>query len=248
MTSLRSSRGVTVLSAIVAVLILAAMGGAMAIMVATNQETRSYQYYADQSFASAQAGLELILGSIYWGANPCDSMNRNLNGDNPAGNNVITNRANNRIYVTGTKGASTTVVSVVDPSPPTNDTILVIDASQAEDASNGGLPMMLTGITLQLIPGCGGSVTITSLVISWVRDNGEMVQQIQIDGTDVYSVGYWDGKLSGETIDIRDVTIADANLHMVDFIRWNTEIQNRLYTIQFNFADGSSKTVTVDTR
>lgn len=236
------------LDVLIAVFVLAAMGAVMAVLVSTNQETRTQQYYADQSFVSAQAGLELILGMEYNNANPCDPVARNLLGDNLLGNSISVNRTDNRIYVTGVKGAGTTNVSIVDPHPPNYALILLIDTGNAKDSSNGAPPKKLTGITFQLTPGCGGPVTIVSMVISWSPDYDEEVQQIKFDGGNIYNHEGNGGAESGELINTTDVTISDASVHNMDFIRWDEDIFNRLYTIKFNFSDGSDKTVTVDTR
>lgn len=238
----------SVLGALVAVLVLAAMGGVMAVMVASNQETRLYQMYADQSFASAQAGLEVVLGLNYNGDSPCASKDRNLLGDSLVGNSITVTRANNRIYVTGTESGAVTSVSITDPIPPSNGAMLEIDTSNAKDASNGAAPHKLIDIFFSLLPGCGNPVTITSLQITWDPNNGEKIKQIKFDGNNVYSVGGQGGTLSGEVTDITDQTVADASQHTIDFIRWGENIQNRLYTIQFNYADGSNAVATVDTR
>lgn len=252
---IKQSHGISVLGVLVAVSILAAMGAAMGVLVATNQDIRSQQYYADQSFASAQAGLELVLGLEYNNINPCELIARNLLGDSLLGNSISVNRTSGRIYISGTKGSSSTNLSILDPHPPNNALILLIDTSNAKDASNGAPPKKLTGITFQLQPGCGGPVTITSMVVSWTPppggdddDDDNKVQQIKFDGSNIYSATGSGGKESGEMINTTDVTIADASVHTMDFIRWKEDIQNRLYTIQFNFIDGSTKTVTVDTR
>lgn len=251
---IRRSRGISVLGILVAVTILAAMGAAMGALVATNQDVRSQQYYADQSFASAQAGLELVLGLEYNNINPCELIARNLLGDSLLGNSISVNRASGRIYITGTKGSSSTNVSILDPHPPNNALILLIDTGNAKDASNGAPPKKLTGITFQLQPGCGGPVTIISMEVSWTSPSGDdddddnKVQQIKFDGGNIYNATGSSGKESGDLINTTDVTIADASVHTMDFIRWKDDIQNRLYTITFNFIDGSTKTVTVDTR
>lgn len=247
-SQVHSERSFSVLGILIAVMILAAMGGSMAVLVATNQETRSHQLYTDQSFASAQAGLEVTLGLIHHGVNPCDPLSRNLEGDNLVGDSITVTRANNRIYVVGAKGDASTAVSIVDPIPPAQGQLLQTDTTAAKDSSNGAPPAKLIGVTFQLMPGCGNPVTITTMTISWDSDMGEKVQQIKFDGNNVYSEGGSAGMPSGSTIDIMDQYIADANVHAVDFIRWNGDIQNRLYTIQFNFADGSNKAITVDTR
>lgn len=240
-----SERGISVLGILVAVMILAAMGSMMAVLVATNQESRIKQLHSDQSFASAQAGLEVTLGLIHNGVNPCDPLSRNLEGDTLLGNSIVVNRANSRIYVAAAKGDASTSVSIVDPIPPSNGQLLQVDTTHAKDASNGAPPRKLIGITFQLAPGCGQAVTITTMTISWLPDTGEKVLQIKFDGANVYD-GV--GMPSGDTENITDQTIADANVHQVDFIRWDADIQNRLYTIQFNFIDGSNKIITVDTR
>lgn len=243
-----SERGISVLGIVIAIMILAAMGGAMAMLVASNQETRNQQLFKDQSFASAHGGIEVVLGLIAQGVNPCAPLSSNLLGDSFMGNNIVVTRTNGKIYVVGSKGGASSAISITDPSPPNMGALLTVDTSKAKDASNGAPPKKLIGIEFQLQPGCGGPVVITSMVVSWTPNSGEKVQQIKFDGGNVYSQGGNSGALSGQTIDITDTTIADANVHTVDFIRWKEDIQNRLYTIQFNFSDGSNKTVTVDTR
>ncbi len=242
------NRGISVLGILIAVIILAAMGTAMAVLVSSNQDMRSQQYYSDQSFASAQAGIELVLGLEHNNVNPCDPIARNLLGDSLLGNSITVNRVSSRIYITGTKGSGTANYSIVDPHPPNNALILLIDTSNAKDASNGAPPKKLIGVTFQLTPGCGGPVTITSMVVSWSPDHDEKVQQIKFDGNNIYNQVGQGGAESGDLINTTDVTISDASVHNMDFIRWNNEIQNRLYTIRFNFIDGSNKIVTVDTR
>lgn len=247
MTSLKPSGGMSVLSAIVAVLILAAMGGAMAVIVSTNQESRSQQYVADQSFATAQAGLEVALGMIFNGVNPCESMNRNLSGDSVPTNNLTVNRTDGRIYVVGSKGDAISPVSIVDLTPPQQGMMLEIDTSNAKNEGNGLPSKRLVDIRFQLAPGCQSAVTITDLVISWDPDYGEKVDMINIDGNVVYGMAQDLGTVSGETTNITDQTIVGAGQHVIDFIQWDTRYLNRHHTIRFNFADGSSKTVTVDT-
>jgi hypothetical protein len=248
MMTQKKMRGISLLGALVAVFVLAAMGGVMSVMVATNQETRLHQIYADQSFASAQAGLEVVLALNYNGDGPCNSKDRNLLGDNLAGNSITVSRTNSRIYVTGTEGDASTAISIVDPIPPSSGAMLEIDTSNAKDASNGAPPKKLIDIVFNLLPGCGNPVTITSLTVSWSPDNGEQVQQVKLDGGVVFNLGGQNGILSGGLVDIDDVTIADASQHVLDFIRWDSAIQNRLYTIQFNYADGSNAVVTVNTQ
>lgn len=244
----QGEHGISVLGILIAMAVLAAMGTGMAVMVTTNQEVRSQQVYSAQSFASAQAGLELALGLEADNANPCDPFSRQLLGDSLLGNSITINRVNNRIYVTGTKGSGSSSVSIVDPYPPNSAQMLTIDTSNAKDASNGAPPKKLIGVTFQLAPGCGNPVTITSMVVSWSPEDDEEIMQIKFDGNNIYNTPGNDGKESGETINTSDVTISDANVHNMDFIRWDDDIQNRLYTLKFNFADGSNKTVTVDTR
>lgn len=243
MTLLRSSKGMSLLGALVAMLVLAAMGASMATLVATNQVTRSLQYTADQSFSSAQSALEVVLGYIHSGANPCSYVDRDFDF---AGSDINVNRANGRIYVTADNGGSNTAVSIVDPDPSNAGDTLLIDTGSAQDASNGAPPKKLIGVILQLDPGCGTAVTLTSMVVTWTPEYGEDVEQIKLDNLNIYNSS--EGAESGELIDVTDTTINDAGEHPINFIRWGDTIQNRLYTIQFNFSDGSNKVVTVDTQ
>lgn len=276
MKTSRSSKGTSLLGAIVTILVLAAMGSTMAAMVATNQEVRAHQYTADQAFASTQAGLEVALGLIHNNVSPCASISRNLMGDSSAANSVVVSRTNNKIYVTGSKSDSSTAMSIVDPSPPVQGGMLEVNTTAALDPSNGAPPKKLVGVTFQLGGGCG-STTITSMTNSWTdashddcedehgehhghdddhhghddecgEGGAERVDQIRLDGVNLYTAATNHGKLSGETADTDDVTISDAGTHTLDFIRWDSDIQDRLYTIKLNFSDGSHKTFTVDTR
>lgn len=240
-----NQRGISVLGILIAVMILAAMGTAMTVWVSSNQSTRMLQLYSDQSFATAQAGVEFALGKIYGGVNPCTSLNINFLGDNFLGDNITITRANNRVTVVGTRASSTTTLSVTDPIPPNSGQLLQVNTTNAQDAGNGAPPKKLIGVTFQLAPGCGGPVTITTMVVSWNPEDDEEVVHIKIDNNNVYNGS---GKESGETINIDDITINDANVHPINFIRWEDDIQDRLYTIRFNFADGSNKTVTIDLR
>jgi hypothetical protein len=212
-------------------------------MVSSNQSTRMMQLYSDQSFATAQAGVEFALAKIYGGANPCSSLNINFLGDSFLGDNITVARANNKVTVTGVRASSTTTLSVTDPIPPSDGQLIQVDTTNVQDSGNGGPPRKLIGIQFQLLPGCGQAVTITSLTISWAPNNVENILQIKFDGSNVYNSV---GMPSGSTIDIVDQTIADANVHTIDFIRWDADIQDRLYTIQFNFSDGSNKIIQID--
>lgn len=237
------SRGISVLAVLVAIVILAAMGASSAVLVSNNQTSRMLQLYSDQSFATAQAGIEFALGKIYSGVNPCTSLNINFLGDNFMGDNITITRANNLVTVVGTRASSTTTLSVTDPIPPNSGQLLQVNTNNAQDAGNGAPPKKLLGVTFQLAPGCGGPVTITTMVVSWTPENDEEVVHIKIDNNNVYNGS---GKESGETININDITINDANVHLINFIRWDDDIQDRLYTIVFNMSDGSNKTVTID--
>lgn len=235
--------GFSVLGILISIIVLAAMGSGMAVLVSSNQSTRTMQLYSDQSFATAQAGLEFALGKIYGGVNPCSSLNINFLGDNFLGDSITINRANDLVSVIGVKGTSTTTLNVTDPIPPSSGQLLQVNTQNAQDAGNGAPPKKLQGVTFQLLPGCGGPVTITTLVVSWSPNYGEGIRQIKFDGGNVYNDI---SVISGATIDIVDTTISDANIHTIDFIRWQEDIQDRLYTIVFNMSDGSSKTVTID--
>lgn len=240
-----SEKGMSLLGAIVAVLVLAAMGTAMMILVATNQEMRAHQYTFDQSFSSAQAGLEVVLGMIHSGTAACGSLNRNLSESSLVGDSVTVSRTGGRIYITAVKGDSSTSISIVDPDPPNAGDTILIDTGDAKDSSNGAPPRKLIDVHLQLNAGCGSAVTLTTMVVTWTPDLDEGIQQIKLDGGNIYSGA---ARESGEGINVTDTTISDAGVHTIDFVRWNGDIQNRLYTLRFNFSDGSSKTATVDTR
>lgn len=244
----KGSRGISVLAALIAINVLAAMGASLAVMVANNQDSRSQQQYADQAFYTTQAGLEFVLGQIYHGGNPCLQLDRALLGSNLLGNTIDIDRTGGKIYVVGTNGPGSVALSITDPIPPSQGQMLNTDTSQAQDSSNGAPPRKLMGVTFQLETGCGVAVTIDTMTVSWDPNNGEHVQQIKFDGDNVFSQGGSNGNLSGVLVDIENTVVADANVHTVDFIRWAEDIQQRLYTIVFTMTDNSTKTVTVDLR
>lgn len=225
--------GFTVLGILIAIGILSAMGAGMAVLMATNQSTRTQQLYTDQAFYNSQAGIEYALGQILTGGSSDTSFTRNFLGET-----ITLNRVSGQIQVATTRGVAQASYSITDPSPPSSAACLSVDQSSKSLSGSS-----LLGLVLSRDVSCSGSLTITDMVVSWDPDLEEKLRTIQIDSSNVYSSG--SGQASGSTFDITDVTINDSSDHPLNTLTWNTTITNHDFTITFNLSDGTQKTVEV---
>lgn len=232
--ALTDLRGFTVLGVVIAVGILAAMGAGMAVLVATNQSTRTQQLYIDQSFYSTHAGLEFALGQIVNNGEQSVSITRQLLSDT-----ITVTRTGSNINVTGVKGTGSASYRITDPSPPSQSNCLTVNTASAAVSTTD-----LTGIVLSRSGSCSQAITIATMTVSWQPNNSENLRTIRIDGSDVYSDVTGQG--SGTTFNITDVTINDALSHPMNFLRWSADVTNHNFTLTFNMSDGSQRTSTVN--
>lgn len=230
----KGQRGFTVLGVLIAIGILSAMGAGMAVMIATNQSTRTQQLYMDQAFYNSQAGLEFALGQILDSGSSSTSFSRDFGGET-----IAVTRASNLIEVSTSKWQASANYSITDPNPPTAAACLDVDQS-----SKAVSTVNVTGLVLSRNASCTDSLTIQTMTLTWQPDNSETIRRIRIDGSNVYNSGT--GQASGTTVDITDKTISDYSNHTINFLRWNTTITNHDFILVFNMSDGSSKTVNVD--
>ncbi|MFH1356585.1 MAG: hypothetical protein ABII18_05570, partial [bacterium] len=141
-----NNKGVNVLAALIAILILAAMGAGMAYFIASNQQTRIQQVTSDQAFNGVQAGLEFVLGQILEEAWPGAAITRHFSG-----NEISITRSGGIVTVTSTGNTATDTYSIDDPTPPTVD---CLDVDTTGATVGGGGNKQLQNITITRSASC----------------------------------------------------------------------------------------------
>ncbi|MBU0506084.1 hypothetical protein KJ708_08845 [bacterium] len=227
-----NNKGVNVLAALIAILILAAMGAGMAYFIASNQQTRIQQVTSDQAFNGVQAGLEFVLGQILEEAWPGAAITRHFSG-----NEISITRSGGIVTVTSTGNTATDTYSIDDPTPPTVD---CLDVDTTGATVGGGGNKQLQNITITRSASCTNPVTLTSMTgTTWIPDSGELLDRIRIDGTNRFT-GPADS--SGGTFDFGalDVVINDAAAHPLNFVRWDSDMLAHNFQLHINYEYGGS--------
>ena len=233
-------RGVGIVAVLLIVAILGLMGGVVTTLVATGAVSKTNELVKQQAYELVQAGFEYALKRIDDGVDP-DGETKTLGAGqftiaySPTG--LITVGANvNAMY-----GSASPTYSIQGPVPGGNMAdCLVVDVSGAH-MTTSGWPNYLRGLTLQNT--CNVPITIGVMTTSWNPDNGERVYRIRIANSNVYN--NWPGQLSGTAIDINDYSIPACTIRDLTYIRFNTEVPRKNFTIDFGMSDGSSKTAFV---
>ncbi|MDO8493733.1 MAG: hypothetical protein Q7S68_00140 [Deltaproteobacteria bacterium] len=232
--------GFTILGVIITIGILAAFGGGLAVMVASNQSARTQMYRSDQAYYSNHAALEFAMRQIQVDLVPFAIPARDFVGEA-----LTITRTGGQVWSTTTEGEASAAYRIVDPNPPTDATCLVVDVAGAvlsADEKN------LLGIDLSRISDCPNPVTIISMTISWEEEHNEKLLQIQIEGDPKEYEGVA-GQSSGSTFDFSsdDYTINDYAIHDLTHIRWNQRVDDiEEFTLLFNMSDGSQKSVEIE--
>ncbi len=235
----RDEHGVTVIAALLAVLLMGAMGAGLAYFTASNQQTRVQQVTRDQAYYSNVAGMEFALGQILTGGSGSASFTRKF-----AGETFTVTRAGGTMTIQSGKLNAVSSHSINDP----------FDASVCLVVNTGAVALsapytQLTGITLSRDASCTQAVVINSMTgTSWTPDNGENLTGIQIASNPVEFSGSEEG---GGTFDFgaNDYTIDDGNQHNLTYLQWDTSVFNHNFQLVFNYTYGTStysKSVTVN--
>ncbi len=231
-----NSRGIGIVAVMIIVVMLSLIGGVIATVVATGSVAKTNDLVREQAFGLVQAGLEYALKRLDDGADP-DGDTRYLGRgqftvDYNSETGVIIIHSN----VSGLQAASSPSFSIQGPTSGNMADCLTVDVSGAY-LQSWSLDR-LRGLTLQNT--CNGDVTITSMTVSWSPDSGERMTQIRIEGDNVYTISQ-PALRSGVFADIIDTVIPACSSFSLDWIRFNSNMDNKNFTLVFTMSDGTTK-------
>jgi len=234
-----NQRGVTVIAALVAVLLMGVIGSGLVYFVSSNQQTRIQQVTRDQAYYSNVAGMEFALGQILTGGSGATSFSRKF-----AGESFTVTRSGGVMTIVSSKKDATSQHSINDPFN-ASSCLLVNTTSAALNSPY----TQLTGITLSRDPTCTQPLVITSMTsTSWSPNNGEHLTGIQIAGNPVEFSG--SGSSGGAfSFGANSYTINDSNQHNLTYLQWDTSVFNHNFQLVFNYTYGAgtySKSVAVN--
>jgi|GEM_PF-4408807 len=234
--------GFSLVAALVIVLVLAILGGAILYISAVNQGIKAQQIASDRAFYASHAGLEFGLGKILKEHSESSSFGILFGGP------VSIIRSNGKLNSSATRYIARETHSITDPFGGGSSDCLVVDVSDAFVFAKE-----LRGITLRRNDMCTGRVIITSMSgTSWSPDKGEKITGIQFGGNvQEFSAPPATPGGSGGEFDFgdRDYVIDNTGTHFLNFVRWNAFVYDHLFRLVFNFTyEGKSysKTVTVN--
>jgi len=222
-------KGVSIVGAVFTLLVLAIFGAAIVALVSTDHETRRLHLEREQALYESLAGLEYAVREIKYGGYPIVSNKALYRGSFT----TATDYSQHLIYSTGTVGDLGQTHQITfnqmggDCLQINNDQATVVGPNKTD----------IKAITLKKT--CNYAITIDKIQLSWDPDNGERFNQIKIDNTFVYNDP--SGALSGQTIDIPDLTLNNGNAHQVNLIQFNSNMLNKTLTLVFYMTDTSYK-------
>lgn len=224
------------LAALITLMAMAAMGGVVSYMVASNQQGRTGHLQSLEALYVAQAGLEYVIKKIYEGedgtiVNPV-----------PMGKGTFTSERSGRtLSIIGKVGDATRVYLVDSPTEAdcTSNYPTVISLE------NGGTRLRWAA---SLAKACLPSVTITQVVFSWGPNNGERLMAIEMGTPGSYSTVYYNavGIPSGTLAETSDYGVPATGI-LIDNVDFMSPMNGKTLNMQLNFADGASKVITATT-
>lgn len=221
-------RGISIIGAVFALLILAIFGTAIVVLVGTDQDVRRRQIEKEQAFYEVQAGLEYAIREIDQGGYPVVT-NKQL------GSGSFTNTidySQHLVTSTGTFGDISKTHQITF-NPMGGDCVNVDTIGYFE------APSYTIYIGAGVTKTCLSAISIDRFVFSWDPDAGQKVTRVLIDGAVVYSSAT--GTPSGGVIDIADYRISDGNYHDINQVRFTGSMQNTQLTMTVYFTDTSFK-------
>src|SRR3989338_1190352 len=169
-------KGVSIIGAVFALLVLAVFGGAIVALVATEQESRRLQLEKEQAFYEAQAGLEYAVREIVKGGYPV------VTGKTLGRGSFTTtiDYPNHLIFSTGTSGDVSKTHQITNNQM--GGDCLGINNDQATLVGPGKTD--LKAITLK--KNCNDAITIDKFKFEWSPNNGEKVIKIVVENNTLY--------------------------------------------------------------
>lgn len=203
------------------------MGGAIAYMTSVNQAGRGNHLNELKALYEAQAGTEYALKKVYEGEDG------NINPINFGSGNFNSAVSGPLLVVTGNVGNSARVFKL---KRPTQADCQIIDASGVNTHDHG---KRIAAISFK--KNCLPSLTIVSMMISWIPNGGEKMKKIRIESSTVYDNAA--GVVSGTVVDTVDYSVNNGNNNVISRIEFGSSVVGKNMTLQFNLSDGSSKAV-----
>lgn len=233
------NKGMGIVGVLLIIVLLSAMGGVIAMLVATGSVAKTNELVREQAKSLIDAGFEYALKQIDSGANP-DGQTRNLGkGQFTVGYDTGTGTITVNSSVSGLEGASTPNYSIQGPVGGSMGDCLVVTTSGAYLSAS---KLILQGITIR--NNCLAPVTIASMTTSWTPSMMEQLSSITINGNIVYGPPQ-SPLLSGAIADITDVTIPNCTTIPLTNITFNSSMDNKNFTLLFTMSDGTTKSAFV---
>lgn len=223
-------KGVSIIGAVFTLLILSVFGAAIVALVSTDHEIRRLHIFKEQTFYEIQAGFEYAIREINNGGYPVVTKTLGIGSFT----NTI-DYSQHAITTTAVTGDVTHANSIT--YSPMGGDCLNINTSFVSTEGLGGTD--LVGISFTKT--CLDAITLDKMVFTWSPNGGERITRIEIDSTAVYND--MSGATSGLTIDIADFTIADANPHRMNLVRFTSDTRGKQMTLLVYLSDTSYKSV-----
>jgi hypothetical protein len=123
---------------------------------------------------------------------------------------------------------------------------LIVNIDEAK--IGGGGKRELQGITIENISADESAIIIDKITLTW--NNGKLIEEIKIENEKVWkhngSQGLPKGKqATGTELDIEDYELAANTIYEITRFRFDSNMIGDTFTITFELADGSTKTVNV---
>lgn len=225
-----NNRGYHVFGTMVAIFILALIGGVVLYTAIVSEIAKKMSGSKAQAFYTAQAGAEYAMKKFYQPASPVVSEP----GKGFTNGTFVISYADPTVTVTGRWGD-------------TNHTSQFNRPSDAKCTSIDAASAVLDGASkihhIYFEKDCLTQVIIDKMTLSWSPDGGERIEKIRIDNSYVLydNTG---GQGSGELLELNNYTVTDSAPHdfsKIEF-RMSDNLAGKTFTLTITFNDGSQST------
>jgi hypothetical protein len=227
---------VGIVAVLLIVFTLSLIGGVITSLVAIGAVAKTNDLVSEQAFGLVTAGFEYALKRIDDGFNPDGDVKTLGNGQFTVGYDNDTGVITVTSDVSAMHGQANPQYTVQGPTGGAMADCLNVIVSGAA-WQNAWWHDEMRGIDLQNT--CNADITITAMTVSWTSPAGQETVRIRLGNNNVYN--QWPGTPSGVPIDITDWTLSSCTTRDLTYIRFNTDMGDRNFTIQFTMSDGSTK-------
>lgn len=230
-----SQKGMSIIAAIFALIILGIFGMAIVALVSAEHESRANHSSSVVSFYDAQAGFEYAIREIKDGWYPLVTNKVLSRGDFTTAI-AYSETSTSYIYVVGKVGAVQKRYQI--SYTPFEADCTSINTSGVALGGTGNIDV--TGITFRRT--CNNAINVDKIILSWTTNGGEKVMSISMNGEQVWQSPT--GAVSGTTIDINDSRFTDTSSHPLTLLRFSSSMSHKNVTMRFIMTDSSTETVT----